>query len=203
MSATDTRHYSSRYNVDNYRMRGTDTTPSDLVERHSRKSFRTGRRYDFTRILWSDGSVTVRAQLADTTVTLHEWNSEKTAMSVTDHKGSQEHLSYAMPDGLCPTCPASVKPDHLQLAASFTGRGWKTFKVTGTRHAYYLLRKLAADPKFSQARLREPLRTPDGRYVKDNVLVFSTEDILGSDSTGKYSHLLNRGNTHYDLRKAN
>lgn len=176
MSANGTRQFSSRYAHEIHRMRGTATTPSDLVNRHSRKSFRTGTRYDFIRIQWGDGAVTVRVNLHNTTTVLHEWTSE---------------VPVSRPE----------RPESLPLAVYFEGRGWKTFDVTGTRHAYYLIRKLAADPKFGQARLKEPLHDTDGTFVIDNVLVFTGQDVSGLSA--KYTGLLDRSNTHYDLKRSN
>lgn len=92
------------------------------------------------------------------------------------------------------------KPEQLDLAVRWNGRGWKLYEVTGTRHAYYLIRKLAQREGFEGARLNDPLVRSDG-YVIDNVIHLSTDDVLGSDSAGKYRALLDRNNSHYDLQR--
>ena len=95
---------------------------------------------------------------------------------------------------------ASWKPDHLDLAVFWQGKGWQTLRVTGTRHAYFLLRKLAGRSGFRSARLLDLLVGTDG-YVRDNVISFSRDEITGSDRHGKYAALLDRNNSHYDLER--
>lgn len=95
---------------------------------------------------------------------------------------------------------ASWKPDHLDLAVCFEGRGWQTFEVTGTRHAYYLLRKLARRSTFQSARLQDWMVGRNG-YAIENVITLGTDDVTGSDRHGKYRALLNRSNSHYDLER--
>jgi hypothetical protein len=57
-----------------YRMRSVKGGyPGDWVER--RESVINGKRFEFSRIKWGDGSVTVRAHKAGTTIVLHEWES--------------------------------------------------------------------------------------------------------------------------------
>lgn len=92
------------------------------------------------------------------------------------------------------------KPEHLDLAVRWNGRGWKLYEVTGTRHAYYLIRKLAQRDGFEAARLNDLLIRSDG-YVEDNVIHLSVDDVTGSDSAGKYRALLDRNNAHYDLQR--
>lgn len=91
------------------------------------------------------------------------------------------------------------KPDHLDLAVRWD-RGWKTYEVTGTWHAYYLLRKLAGRDGFQGARLNDVLVLPDGTR-KDNVIALGPDDITGPDRFGKYQALLDRNNSSYDLEK--
>jgi hypothetical protein len=91
------------------------------------------------------------------------------------------------------------RPDHLDLAVRWD-RGWKTYEVTGTRHAYYLLRKLAGRDGFQGARLNDVLVAPNGTRT-DNVIALDPDDITGSDRHGKYRALLDRNNSHYDLGK--
>lgn len=95
---------------------------------------------------------------------------------------------------------AGWKPDHLDMAVFFQGRGWQTFEVTGTRHAYYLLRKLVRRNGFKSARLQEWLVGTDG-YAHENVISLSLDDVTGGDSAGKYRALLDRSNSHYDLER--
>jgi hypothetical protein len=64
---------SDRYNIENYRMRGSSTYKGDWVKGHSRKI--NGKAFDFTKIRWADGSVTVRALEGGTTNVLHEFES--------------------------------------------------------------------------------------------------------------------------------
>ena len=87
--------------------------------------------------------------------------------------------------------------EFLELAVKWE-RGWKTYEVTGTRHAYYLLLKLADRDGFQGARLNTPVTT-DAGYRLDDVMSLSEDDILGSDRHGKFACLLDRNNTHYDL----
>lgn len=94
---------------------------------------------------------------------------------------------------------ADWRPDELDLAVRWD-RGWKLYHVTGTRHAYYLLRKLAGREGFQGARLNDPLLRSDGVIV-DNVIHLSVSDITGPDTAGKYRALLDRSNRHYDLAR--
>lgn len=64
---------SKRFDIERYRMRSTATSRGDRVQRHTR--WINGRKFDFNRVTWADGSVTVRAYKGGTTVVLHEWNS--------------------------------------------------------------------------------------------------------------------------------
>ena len=89
------------------------------------------------------------------------------------------------------------KPERLELAVRWD-RGWKTYEVGGTRHTYYLLRKLAQYEGFQSARLNTPLERDD-RWMVPNIITLDTDDITGSDRHGKYRALLDRNNTHYDL----
>lgn len=93
----------------------------------------------------------------------------------------------------------SNRPEHLELAVSWE-RGWKVYTVSGTRHAYYLLRKLAGRNGFRGARLNDVLVNRDGSH-SPNVIHLSVDDITGSDSAGKYRALLDRSNAHYDLAR--
>lgn len=93
----------------------------------------------------------------------------------------------------------SNRPESLELAVSWD-RGWKVYTVTGTRHAYYLLRKLADRRGFRGARLNDVLVNRDGSHTA-NVIHLSVDDITGSDSAGKYRALLDRNNAHYDLAR--
>jgi len=89
----------------------------------------------------------------------------------------------------------AARPTCLELAVNWE-RGWKVYEVTGTRHAHFLLKKLAARDGFLGARLRDLLYESDGT-VTNNVLMFSSQDILyGSE---KFGALLDRGNSNYDL----
>ena len=92
---------------------------------------------------------------------------------------------------------ADYKPDHLNLAVQWNN-GWKTYSVTGTRHAAALLRKFAAYDGFQSARLNAPLLRTDG-YLIQNVIRFDRDDITGSDRHGKYRGLTDRNNAQYDL----
>lgn len=92
---------------------------------------------------------------------------------------------------------ASWRPDYLNLAVQWD-KGWKTYRVTGTRHAYYLLRKFAGRRGFKGARLEEILVGTNG-YATPNVIALTDDDITGSDRFGKYRSLLDKNNTHYDL----
>jgi hypothetical protein len=89
------------------------------------------------------------------------------------------------------------KPDHLDLAVQWKN-GWKTYRVTGTRHAAAMLRKFAGYNGFQGARLNAPLHREDG-YLIQNVIRFDRDDITGSDRFGKYRGLTDRNNAQYDL----
>ncbi len=91
------------------------------------------------------------------------------------------------------------RPESLELAVSWS-RGWRVYTVTGTRHAYYLLRKLAQRGGFQGARLNDVLVNRDGSRTP-NVIHLSVDDVTGSDSAGKYRALLDRNNAHYDLAR--
>jgi hypothetical protein len=90
------------------------------------------------------------------------------------------------------------KPECLDLAVRWD-KGWKAYEVTGTRHAYYLLRKLATRRGFQGARLQDFL-VHDG-YCTPNIISLSADDITGSDRFGKGRALLDRNNAHYDLQR--
>ena len=62
----------ARTEIESYGMRGTRTRPSDLVERHVRLI--NGSRYEFSRIRWADGSVTVKVTPYNRTNILHRWD---------------------------------------------------------------------------------------------------------------------------------
>lgn len=89
------------------------------------------------------------------------------------------------------------RPDHLDLVVRWE-KGWRTYTVTGTRHAYYLLRKLSQRWGFQGARLRDMTVDHNG-YLTYNVIALSVDDVTGSDRHGKYRALLDRNNAHYDL----
>jgi hypothetical protein len=57
---------SERKNVESYRMRGTDRVVS--YERTI-----NGKLYQFSRVRWGSGEVTVRAWRGNTTEVLHQW----------------------------------------------------------------------------------------------------------------------------------
>lgn len=95
---------------------------------------------------------------------------------------------------------ASWKPESLALAVFWQGKGWSTYTVTGTRHAYYLLRKLTRRNGFRSARLQDFLVDGNG-YAHDNVISLDADDITGSDRHGKYRALLDRNNSHFDLER--
>lgn len=77
-------------------------------------------------------------------------------------------------------------------------KGWKTYTVTGTRHAGNLIRKFAGYRGFLSARLNDPLERPDGSTV-DNVIHIFPDDVT-HDPAGKFGALFDRNNAHYDLR---
>lgn len=62
-----------RVDEERYSARGHDGRRSDLHELHVRKI--NGKLFDFVRITWRDGHVTVRAFEFNTTNILHEWES--------------------------------------------------------------------------------------------------------------------------------
>jgi hypothetical protein len=116
-----------------------------------------------------------------------------------------------VPEALAATALAAIKtsdlyvteykgePTMLDLAVRWE-QGWKTYEVTGTRHAYYLLRKLAQKDGFQGARLNDVLLDDEG-WQMDNVIALDLDDITGSDRFGKYRALLDRTNAHYDLER--
>lgn len=61
----------ARTEVESYGMRGTRTRPSDQVDRHVR--IINGTRYEFSRIRWADGSVTIRAYQGRSAEPFREW----------------------------------------------------------------------------------------------------------------------------------
>lgn len=62
-----------RTDEESYGMRGTAHRPSDQVHRFTRRI--NGKPFEFVRIAWADGDVTVRVYEGDTTTVLHEWTS--------------------------------------------------------------------------------------------------------------------------------
>lgn len=62
---------SPRYNKERYSMRGTAGRVGDKVERHTRRIY--GKAFDFNRVRWADGTVSVRVFKGGTTKLLHEW----------------------------------------------------------------------------------------------------------------------------------
>lgn len=114
----------------------------------------------------------------------------------TDFKPTDEEITrynetfYVGPD---------YRPDHLDLAVQWR-KGWKTYRVTGTRHAANLLRKLAGYHGFQGARLNDVIVDVLG-YARDNVLFFDRDEITGSDRFGKFASLFDRDNSNYDLTK--
>lgn len=85
------------------------------------------------------------------------------------------------------------RPDHLDVAVQWEA-GWKTYEVTGTRHAYYMIRKMAQKDGFHSARVNVPMITDTG-YLRPNVIDLDSDDIDENDHHG----LLDRGNAYYDL----
>ncbi|MFF4283030.1 hypothetical protein ACFY0Z_30135 [Streptomyces kronopolitis] len=61
------------YDVQHYPMRGTADGRSDWVEARSR--IINGKRFDFSRVHWACGGVTVRAWVGDKSTVLHQWES--------------------------------------------------------------------------------------------------------------------------------
>ncbi|MET8111203.1 hypothetical protein [Streptomyces prasinus] len=61
-----------RYDVEEYRMRSSARYRGDLVHHHTREIGR--RKYDFSRIEWGNGDVTVTAWIAGTTIAVHAWD---------------------------------------------------------------------------------------------------------------------------------
>lgn len=57
--------------AESYRMRTSATYPGDHVERRVRLI--GGKRFEFSRITWGDGSVTVRAYVGGAGVPFREW----------------------------------------------------------------------------------------------------------------------------------
>jgi hypothetical protein len=69
-----TQHFMSpRTSEHRYQMRGNATIPSDHVYAWSRLIGTT--QYEFSRVTWADGSVTVRAWKVGTSVPVHMWES--------------------------------------------------------------------------------------------------------------------------------
>jgi hypothetical protein len=144
--------------------------------------------------------------------TLHEQNRE-TRDAVFTRTALRDCLAERLniPQALASTILSSVRTDDLYVV-EYQGRptsldlavrwerGWKTYEVTGTRHAYYLLRKLAQRDGFQGARLNDVLLDQDGWQI-DNVISLSVDDVTGSDTHGKYRALLDRSNAHYDLER--
>ncbi|MEV5330826.1 hypothetical protein [Streptomyces werraensis] len=65
-----------RADVETYRMRSVPGGyPGDLVQRHSRVI--NGKRFEFARIQWGTGEVTVTAAPYNTTEILHDFESTK------------------------------------------------------------------------------------------------------------------------------
>lgn len=75
LACADSRHWfeiGARECVESYRMRSVPGGyPGDHVRRHERVI--NGRRYEFSRIAWGDGSVTVRAYFAGGGDPFREW----------------------------------------------------------------------------------------------------------------------------------
>lgn len=97
------------------------------------------------------------------------------------------------------------RPEELEVAVAWQLRGedglrWKTYAVTGTRHAHFLIRKLAARNGFVSARLCDWLLTPEG-YRIENVLSFTETDV--ARMSDRFRALLDRANTNYDLERDN
>lgn len=57
--------------TESYRMRKSAQYPGDYVERRTRLV--GGKRFEFSRITWGDGSVTVRAYAGDSAEPFREW----------------------------------------------------------------------------------------------------------------------------------
>lgn len=68
-----TRFISPRRREKRYAMRGNATIPSDLAYDWSRVI--GGVAYDFSRVRWADGTVSVRAWRVGTSGPVHEWES--------------------------------------------------------------------------------------------------------------------------------
>jgi len=64
---------SQRFAGSTYNMRGNGRLPSDRVECHSRLI--NGHLYDFSRVRWANGDVTVRVWDGRTTIVRHKWES--------------------------------------------------------------------------------------------------------------------------------
>ncbi|MGW5130861.1 hypothetical protein [Streptomyces sp. NPDC004135] len=69
---TPTISIGPRTDVEDYRMRSVPGGyKGDLVHHHAREIGR--RRFDFSRVEWGDGTVTVTAWIAGTTNAVHQW----------------------------------------------------------------------------------------------------------------------------------
>jgi hypothetical protein len=61
-----------RTDVEEYRMRGSARYKGDLVHHHTRRIGST--EYDFSRVEWGNGEVSVTVWLAGTTVAVHKFD---------------------------------------------------------------------------------------------------------------------------------
>lgn len=61
------------FDVERYRIRGSENYPGDHVENHSR--WINGKLFSFNRVRWADGTTTIRVYKGRTTELLHIWES--------------------------------------------------------------------------------------------------------------------------------
>lgn len=69
----------------------------------------------------------------------------------------------------------------------------QNFPVNGTKHAYYLLRKIYSNGR-NGLYTRAVLSFSD---TPENRIRYSYEDVCGSDRMGKYNMLMDRNNKHF------
>lgn len=84
----------ARMAVKSYGMRGTRTRPSDLVDCHVRSI--NGKRFDFSRIRWADGSVTVKVTPFNQTNVLHRWDWREDGTPVIVSPYGAETLGFSL-----------------------------------------------------------------------------------------------------------
>jgi hypothetical protein len=90
---------------------------------------------------------------------------------------------------------ADYVPETLDVAVHWAS-GWRTYTVTGRRHAFFLIRKFARRTGFQGARLRD-IEVDVMGYEHDTVTAFHPDEI--NNNGPRFAGLTDQDHPHYSL----